>query len=76
MQRIIEDVINGAFFDDAPCIHDNDFISEIGDNTEVVGDEHNCHPHLRLEFLHETQHLRLDRHIERGRGFICNEERR
>ena len=74
MQRIIEDVINGAFLDDAPCVHNNDFIGKIGDDTKIVGDEHNCHPHFRLEFLHETKHLRLDRHIEGSRGFIGNEQ--
>ena len=75
MQRVIENVVNAPLFNDTPGIHHNDFIGEFCDNPEVVRNQHNRHPHLVLEFLHECQHLCLDGNIKGSCRFIGDEER-
>jgi hypothetical protein len=41
-----------------------------------VGDEDDRHAHLALEVLHQLEDLRLDRHVERGRGLVRDEKGR
>ena len=74
MPRIIEDLLYRPFFDDAAGIHDIDAIAEIGDETEIVGDEQDRGAVLGADFPQEAHHLRLDGDIERGGRFIGDEK--
>ena len=39
-------------------------------------DQQHCHVHVALQILEQFENLRLDRHVERGGGFIGNQQLR
>ncbi|MCY1296085.1 hypothetical protein D9M70_454550 [compost metagenome] len=44
------------------------------DDAEVVRDQHDRHAEALLQRLEQIKDLRLDRHVERRRRFICDQE--
>src|SRR5438552_11236684 len=41
---------------------------------QVVGDEQVGQPELLLQLFQQVEHLRLDGHVQRGDGFIANDQ--
>ena len=72
MSRRVEDREHVAEFDDAACVHDDDPIGQLGDQTEIVSDQHDRRMRLALAALH-LDDLRLDRHVESSGGLVGNE---
>lgn len=70
----IEKMMRGGGFDDAARIHDVDVVADLGDDAEVVGDEDDGGAELFLAVFDEVEDLFLDGDIERGGGFIGDEE--
>jgi len=48
-------------------------MSELGDDAEIVGDDHDSHAEFGLQPLEEIEDLCLDRDVERGRGLVGQE---
>ena len=74
MARIFEDGARVGVFDDFAEVHHRDIIGHAGDDTEVVGDEHDRHADVGLEMAHQVQDLSLHRDIEGCRGFVGDEQ--
>ena len=62
--------------DDAAEVHHADAIGDVVDHREVVRDEEIGEAHPLLQVAHQVQHLRLHRHVERGRRLVADEEPR
>ena len=76
MLRIREQRVDRRFFDDAAGVHDGDAVGHLGDDAEVVGDEEQREPQPLLQVAQQVENLRLDRHVERRRRLVGDEERR
>ena len=76
MLRLQQDLVDGAVLDDPAGVHDHDVVDHLGDDAEVVGDEHERRAGLLLELPDELEDLRLDRHVEGGRRLVGDEQLR
>ena len=65
---------HGRFFDDLTGIHHDDPVGGRGDHAEIVGDHQHRGLDLRPQQLDEIEDLRLDRHVERGGGFVGDQQ--
>ena len=59
---------------DAAEIHHHDVIGDLGDDAQIVGDEHDGHAQLVLQVLDQIEDHRLRGHVERRGGLIGDEE--
>ena len=75
MALAFEQRIDRRRLDHAAGIHDHHVLRDLGDDAEIVRDEHHAHPELGLQAAQQVQHLRLDRHVERGRRLVGDEQR-
>ena len=74
MLRRAEESIARRDLDDLPGVHDRDAVRHAGDDAEIVGDQQDRHPALRLQRAQEVEHLRLDGDVERGRRLVGDEQ--
>ena len=63
-----------ADLDDLAEVHHRDLGAEVPDDREVVGDEQERDVELALQVLEQVDHLRLDRHVERGDRLVGHEQ--
>ena len=49
-------------------------VGDLGDDAEVVGDEHDRHPAFALQALEQREDLRLDGHVERRRRLVGDQQ--
>ena len=75
MGRLPEDRAHRPFLDNAPRVHDGDSVRRSGDDAEIVGDEQQREIERGLHLAQQVEDLRLDRHIERRRRFVGDDER-
>ena len=76
MARVVEEPVDAALFDDSAAIHHRDAPRGFRHQAEVMCDQDHCGagPSAHVgEHLHD---LRLDRHVQRGGGFVGNEKGR
>ena len=71
-----EDGVEGSGVDDVPVLHDDQVVGHVGDDREVVGDQHEREPVLPLEPSEQHEDLRLRRHVERRRRLVGDQELR
>ena len=62
--------------DDPAGVHDRDLVGDLGDDAEVVGDDHDRGVELALQALDQLEDLRLDRHVERRRRLVGDQQLR
>ena len=74
VRRVLVNVPQRAVFHDHTAVHDGDLVAHFGHNAKIVRNEDGRGVELRLELSHELEHLRLDRHVERGRGLVGDEK--
>jgi hypothetical protein len=68
---------NRSFFDDLARIHHANPLRNLGNDCEVVGDEHQTHALASaLERGEQIEDLRLDCDVERRGGLVGNEQAR
>ena len=72
----IENFVGCALLDDFAIAHDDHPVTHTGHNAHIVRDQNNPCPGLTLEFIHQLQHLSLNGHVQRGRGFVGNQNLR
>ena len=74
MLGIVENVVDAAFFHDLTIAHHDDAITHPRDDAHVVGDEHNAGAGIAFQIIHQVEDLRLNRHIECSRRFVCEQQ--
>ena len=57
-------------------IHNGDLFAHAGDNAEIVRNHDDAHAELSAQILHQFQDLCLNRHVERRRRLVRNEQLR
>ncbi len=65
-----EDPGGRAGFDDLTGRHDADLIRHLSDDRQVMGDQQQRHPEAVAQIFEELQDVRLDRHVERRRRLV------
>ena len=73
MLGIVEDLVSSALLADGAGVHNDDLVTHLGHNAQVMGDHDNCHAQFLLQLLHELQDLGLDGHVQSGGGLIGNQ---
>ncbi len=74
MGRRGEHIGDPPLFDDFAAVHYAHPLGHFADDAEIMGDQQQRHAHARLQVLQEVQNLRLDGHVEGGRGFVGNQQ--
>jgi len=72
--RVGEQFIDRRGFHDAAQVHDRYAIAQMADHTQVVADEEVGQVQLIAQIHEQIQNLCLDRDIQRGDGFIADEQ--
>jgi len=73
---VVKDFPRFGHFDDLSRVHHSNAVAHPGDDPEIMGYEDHAHSCFTLHVLQQTQVLRLDCHVQRGRGFVGDQERR
>jgi hypothetical protein len=74
MARLVIDRSCRAALNDAPRIHDVDPFGVARHHAEIVRDDDERHVEPARQPVHELQDLRLDRHVERSRRLVRDNE--
>ena len=74
--RLGEECRHGGALDDAAGVHHHHIVGELGDDTEIVGDENDRGAGFLAQRAHQVEYLRLNGHVERGRGLISDQKLR
>jgi hypothetical protein len=72
--RLARQPLGVGDLDDPTQVHDGDAVADVLDGRQVVGDEQVGQVELVLQPLHQVEHLRLDRDVERGDRFVGDDE--
>ena len=76
MQRVVEQARDRRFLDDAAGIHHQHAVGGLGHHAHVVGDDDDRHAELVAQVHHQVEDLRLDGDVERGGGFVGDQQAR
>jgi hypothetical protein len=71
---LVQDLFGVAHFQELAGAHDGDARGYLRDHGQAVGDENIRQREFALEFLQEEKNLRADGNIERGDGFVGDDE--
>ena len=74
MLRVVEDRRAWRAFHHAAGIHHGDLVGHFGDDAKIVGDQDDRHAGFLLQFAQQVEDLRLHRDIERGGGFVGDQQ--
>ena len=70
-----EDVLDRRLLHHLARVHHHDALGHLGDDAEVVADEQDRDPGVGLHLADELEDVRLHGDVERGRGFVGDQER-
>jgi len=76
MMRGGEQLVHRRLLDDLAAVHHDHTRHGFRDNAEVVRDQQDRRSELLLQVAQELENLRLDGDVERGGGFVGDDERR
>ena len=76
MARFREDVAHLAGFHHLAPVHDHDFLGDVGDHAQIVGDHQHRHAKLGLKVAEQLEDLRLDGDVEGGGRLVRDQQRR
>ena len=74
MLRTPIEVLAVRQLDDLSQVHDGDAVADVLHHAQVVRDEEVGQAELGFQLGHQVEHLRLNRHIERGHRFVGDHE--
>ncbi|KAG1246263.1 hypothetical protein G6F65_020780 [Rhizopus arrhizus] len=74
MLRRIEQPVGGRLLDDPAQVHHRHAVGHVAHDRQVVADEHVRQAEFLLQVAHQVQDLRLHRHVQRGSGFVADQE--
>ncbi len=69
-----DELLCGSLFDDLPGIHHGNPLGDVRNESEIVGDHQDGHAHLLLDVSEQFDDLGLNGDIERGSGFIGDQQ--
>jgi hypothetical protein len=69
-----EEALYGRLLDDLPGVHHEGAVGHLRDDAEIVRDEEHREAELVAQAEQELEDLRLDRHVERRRRLVGDEE--
>ena len=72
--RVVEELPSRRALDDAAGVHDNDLVCDLRDDAQVVRDQDDRGVELVLELVDQLDDLRLDRHVERRRRLVGDQQ--
>ena len=70
MNRVGENLLLRTGFHHVAQIHHRDAVGDVFDDVQIVRDEQVRQPHALLQIVQEVDHLRLNRHIQRGNALV------
>ena len=77
MKRVVEDRFGVRSLDDLARVHDRHLVGLFGNHAEIMRDQQQRHTtDLLLQLFHQLENLRLDRHIQRGRRLVGDQQTR
>ena len=76
MDGVADDGLGGTYFDDLPQVHDGHSLAHVGNDAHIVRDEDGRHTEAPLQLPQYLQHLRLNRHVERGDRLVGDDQLR
>jgi hypothetical protein len=59
---------------DLTRVHERNPLGHSLHDRKVVGDQHQCHTALTLQFLEQSENLCLNGDVQGGRWLVCNEK--
>ncbi len=74
MERPLEEGLRRCLFNHLAAVHDHHAVGGLSHHTEIVRYQDDRHPDLLAQIGKQRQYLRLDRHIEGGRGLVGYEQ--
>ena len=74
VERIAEQRRHVGLLDDLAGVHDRHPVAHLGDDAQVVGDQHDGRAGLVAQVAHEVEDLRLDRHVEGRRRLVGDQQ--
>ena len=74
MGRVLIDLPGVAGLDHLAGVHHHDAVGDLGHDAQIMGDYQNTHAGFALQFLQQRQNLGLNGHVQRGRGFIRDQQ--
>lgn len=74
MSGFQKQALSRCLFNNLAAVHDRNPIGNTGYDSEIVCDQDHGHAELLLQVRHQLQNLCLDGDVERGRGFVSNED--
>ena len=74
MLGIAEQRLDRRLLDDLAAVHHGDAVGHLGDDAEVVGDQHDARAAIGLQLAHQVEDLRLDRDVERGGRLVGDQQ--
>ncbi len=75
MAGLVKEGFDGGVLDDFAGVHDGNGVGDLGDDGQVVSDQHDSHLLRVLEFTQEIQDLGLDGYVQGCGGFVGDEHR-
>ena len=70
----VDHLVDGADLHNLTLVHHHYAVAQVGDHCQIVGDEDHRHAHLGLELFDDRQDLGLDRHVQRSRRLVGNQD--
>ena len=67
-------VISTATFHHPAFVHHHHVFGHVSDHTQIMGDQYNGHPGVRLKGVDQSQNLRLGGHVKCGCWFIRDQQ--
>ena len=73
---VLEELEDGGLLDDLAGVHDGNVVGGLGDDAHVVRDDDHRHLVFLAQALEQVEDLGLDRHVERGRRLVGDQQLR
>ena len=74
MGWLVENVVNRTFLDHAAAVHNNDLITHLCHDTEIMGDEKDRGSDFFFQLVHQVEDLCLNRYIQSCSRLIGNQD--
>ena len=75
MARRPEELPYRGPFDDPAGVHDHHLVADLGNHTEIMGDEKDRHVELDLQAAQQIENLCLNGHVESGGRLVGDQQR-
>ncbi len=74
MLGVVKQVAQATLFHHPARVHHRDPVRDVRDHAHVVGDQDDGRAEVIPELLDQREDLRLDGHVQRGRGLIGDQQ--